>query len=1073
MKNFLSLASSAVFLLFLLMINKAAAQEEVDPKDLFIEAESYFLFEEYDDALPLYQRILRVEPDNYNVIYKIGICYLNSVYQKEKSIAYLEKAKDHINLRYRDDNFREKMAPLEAYYYLGRAYHVNNRLDDAINNYEYFKKQADPDEYDIQLVEDDLTACRLAKKLLAEPVYFRPSNLGPVINSRFEESNPVISGDGNTLIFNRKLQFYTAVFLSARNEDGTWSEPVNLTPAFGLDGDSYCTGISFFGDEIFVYRSDEYDGNIYFSKKQGDKWSPLVKLNDNINTKFWESHATPSPDGQYLYFTSNRDGGYGGLDIYRSKRGPNNAWGAAVNLGPVINSPGNEDTPFLGNEGYTLFFSSQGHRTMGDYDVFVSNLKSDGTWSKPVNMGVPVNTTGKDVFYNPMSVNSFGLYAFYDENTTEGLLDIYEVEVYNEMIPRIFTVSGKVSVAGAEEDAIKGLKVSVYDSRTNELVSSTQVNNSGEYSFEAPSGSYNMVVEGAGVTPYTQALILDVGGASAAMALPLIALSQASPGAAPVAVLPAESARQTIGVKNEFYAVSDSSPVPIELLLPKSAMLNVQVFLADTLYRSEEIQTERRRFTYFFRPKPGENTIYFTAVDSDGEEYETTVVVTYYPPVTGAELTAQEAPVPTPSMHGSYIGWVASLELLEYLDQIRLEEFEDYNTLYKHLTAHAPTEGFTVEDVNEMYAILFTQMDLDEFNRELTNVHTDTTGTWEGVKEESRIPIEFLQALHERELATESELQAILLSLVSVRTDSGQVLLNELRKYSSNDTLSVFSDSSLHSINGVWSAFNKAEPAEAGHILQLTATTTNLDFFFQNLMVSSEGALNEFLKTISFEDTGIETSIDLTKYLFSQEPFQEYTAQELIESLESASVNGKFYLSRFYQMLTENASGNLRSELAEIAVEEPDYNTYEGLISYLIDQSRFKDYSRENVYSLLLDLIDIKNTDEFAAKLRSYNNSTINKALADTSLQYFSNPYELIQYLLSVADQFNFSETDINNLLIRMILEQGLSDQISDQHDNLSFRIWKDNKFVATIVLVNLVLVVLLILFLYRRKSNR
>ncbi|MBA7702339.1 hypothetical protein ES703_111103 [subsurface metagenome] len=105
-----------------------------------------------------------------------------------------------------------------------------------------------------------------------------------------------------------------------------------------------------------MYRSDNYDGNIYSSKLVGDNWGRLIKLNFNINTKFWESHATPSPDGQYLYFTSNRTGGYGGLDIYKSKKGAKGEWGSAVNLGPVINSPYNEDTPFLSNEGYTIFF---------------------------------------------------------------------------------------------------------------------------------------------------------------------------------------------------------------------------------------------------------------------------------------------------------------------------------------------------------------------------------------------------------------------------------------------------------------------------------------------------------------------------------------------------------------------------------------------------------------------------------------------------------------------------------------------------------------------------------------------
>jgi Tol biopolymer transport system component len=1072
MKNIFSLAVFGILLNSYLCIS-VRAQSTPDPKDIFVEAESYFLFEEYEDALPLYQKLLRIEPENYNVIYKIGICYLNNPYQKEKSIGYLEQAVLHINPKYKHDNYKEKLAPLESHYYLGKAYHENNRFEEALESYDTFKSMADPRDYDIALVEQDIKSCEYAKELMANPVFFRPKPLGENINTRFEETRPVVSGDGNTLVFNRKLQFYTAVFIAAKNDDGDWGEPLNLTPEFGLDGNSYVTGISYFGDEIYVYRSDEYDGNIYFSKKTGNKWGALQKLNDHINTKYWESHASPSPDGKYLYFTSNREGGYGGLDIYRAKRSTNNQWGGVVNMGPVINSPGNEETPFVGNEGYTLFFSSQGHKTMGDYDIFITHLKSNGTWSRPRNMGSPINTTSEDIFYSPMNVNAFGFYAFYNESESQGLKDIYLVEVYNEAIPRTFTVNGTLQAAGLDEEQFKNIKVVLYDAKTGEVVSTSDVDENGNYSLQATQGEYVLVVEGENIEPYQQNLSLNVDNPNAMLTLPPIALTTAVGVVPPLVLAVDRPEKQKIIAKNDFYAVADSSPVAIELLLPKKAILNVQAFLADTLYLSETINTERKRFTYFYRPKPGENIIDFTATDENGDEYGTRVIVTYYPPVDASSIALEEETLPPPSLQGSYIGWVASDALLRYLEKLQLEDFENYYELYEHLLKNAAEEGYTKADVDEMYSILFTQKNLVSFDNELTDAGMDNSSARAELRDSVRLPIEYLQVLQVGAVVSQEELQNILLSLLHEDAADGDELLEHFLWYSDLDSIDVPTSAGELTYASAWDLFLKNNPEESGHELQIAATTSDLDFFYENLYLASEGALKDFLKDIKLDSLGMNTAINLTQYLFVQEPVEEYSIEDLIKALEKASANSSLYLSRFHEALTAQATGSLKSELMQMQSEEPDYNTYEGLINYLIDQSEFKDYTRENVYALLLDLIDIKDVNEFAEKLKSYQNENINKALADTSIQYFSNPFELIQYLLSVSDRFNYTESDINNLLIRMILEQGLSDSVSDARDKLSFKFWKDNKFVATVILVNLLIVILVVLFLYRRKSNR
>jgi tetratricopeptide (TPR) repeat protein len=296
--------------IFIFLSSIAFGQGEEKFKNVFIEAESYFLFEEYKDALPLYQKILQSDPDNYNLNYKVGICYLNDVYQVQKSLSYLEKAVTGIDANAKSNSFKEKKAPPEAFYYLGNAYRTNNKLKDAIEAYEQFKLVLDPLVYDVELVDAQIAACKVAALQESKPMYFISANLGEPINERFEESNPVVSGDESVIAFTRKLQFYDAVFCS-RKINGKWSEPENLTEAFGVDGNSYTTGLSYNGDELFVYRSDNFDGNLYVSKYKNNTWSKLQKLNSNINTKYWESHASISKDGKTLYFTSNRGLGPG------------------------------------------------------------------------------------------------------------------------------------------------------------------------------------------------------------------------------------------------------------------------------------------------------------------------------------------------------------------------------------------------------------------------------------------------------------------------------------------------------------------------------------------------------------------------------------------------------------------------------------------------------------------------------------------------------------------------------------------------------------------------------------------
>ena len=179
------------------------AQNKSELKDFFVQAESHFLYEEYELATPLYLILYESLPDNANIAYKIGVCYLNTPYEKDKAISYLEKAAQNASYDAQEDQFSETKAPLDVFFQLGNAYRINNQLDKAIEKYKYFKKQLSAKNKMINedFVDQQILACKNALKLMATPLKIKRTNLGDTVNISSINLNPVISGDGNTLAF--------------------------------------------------------------------------------------------------------------------------------------------------------------------------------------------------------------------------------------------------------------------------------------------------------------------------------------------------------------------------------------------------------------------------------------------------------------------------------------------------------------------------------------------------------------------------------------------------------------------------------------------------------------------------------------------------------------------------------------------------------------------------------------------------------------------------------------------------------------------------------------------------------
>jgi outer membrane protein OmpA-like peptidoglycan-associated protein len=340
--------------------------------------------------------------------------------------------------------------------------------------------------------------------------------MGNGINSIYADYAPRLTADQNTMVYTSRRpentggktydggQYFEDIYIATKR-NGEWQKGVNIGSPINTVGNEAAIAISADGQELLIYKDDMGDGNIYSSHLEGDKWTVPVKLNSNINSKFWEPCAFLSADGSTLYFVSDRPGGYGGTDIYRSKKTPSGDWGRAVNLGPTINTPYDEYTPFIHPDGVTLFFSSKGHKNMGGYDIFFSRtLPSDERiWLAPTNVGYPINTTGDDAFY---MVSPDKQRAYYSSNMDGGLgeKDNYMLTFADIKEPPLSLIKGVVSDTSAS--APKNMAITITDNASGQVVATYKPNSkTGQFSYIlTPGKSYNISYEADGTLFYSE-----------------------------------------------------------------------------------------------------------------------------------------------------------------------------------------------------------------------------------------------------------------------------------------------------------------------------------------------------------------------------------------------------------------------------------------------------------------------------------------------------------------------------------------------------------------------------------------
>lgn len=394
-------------------------------------ADEMFSFGDPAGALGLYLQAIEENPNNVRAQYMAGRSYLLSVDSKEEAVKYLKKATEL------DPEVSDKL-----YYYLGEAYRHAYQFEEAIESYEVYKADLakgirDPKtQLRIDRANVRIMHCRNALEITKTKVNVNITNLGKEINTLDNEYAPVLSANEKVLIFTSRRLGSTGklkdrdnlpfedVYISRRDGDH-WGEAQNIGETINTDKHDATIGLSADGNALYIYKGTG-NGDIYESKFKGGEWSKPVAIKEVNGKKTKETSINVTHPG-YRYFSSNKEGGEGKMDLYVIKQDEKGKWGKPENLGNVINTEFDEESPYYDPNNKILYFSSKGHKSMGGYDIFQSKFNEEtGEWGTPKNIGHPINSPDDDIYFTLSGDSKRGYYSSFKEGGFGGN-DIYVI----------------------------------------------------------------------------------------------------------------------------------------------------------------------------------------------------------------------------------------------------------------------------------------------------------------------------------------------------------------------------------------------------------------------------------------------------------------------------------------------------------------------------------------------------------------------------------------------------------------------------------------------------------------------
>jgi outer membrane protein OmpA-like peptidoglycan-associated protein/Tol biopolymer transport system component len=432
--------------------------------ELIIESSSLIIEKKLYQAQIIVDKLLELNPTSANYNYRKGFLLLNSNLDYKNAIIYFEKALPQADKDYDLFSITDTTCSNDIYYHLANCFHLDGQIKKAKEFYTIVSNFNDKNTDIVKKSLLNTKQCNIALKLLENPKKSTINNIGSSINTEFPEYSPVISLDGQALYFtsrrsweNRETEKYRDLLLHNYPEDiyvsykenskeTKWSSPTKL--AF-CEAERNEATIALSPDErrIFVYQDNVGKGDIFYSDLKSNSFDQVKQLETkDVNTKYWETHITATIDGLNMYFVSDRPGGFGGRDIYRITKLPNGAWSEPKNLGPNINSAYDEDSPFIGADNKTLYFSSNGEQSMGGFDIFLSVRDEDNNWSQAINLGYPINSFSDDIFYTTTIDGTRGYFSSYREDG-QGEKDIYEIKNDELGLKNIAALKGVIKSA--------------------------------------------------------------------------------------------------------------------------------------------------------------------------------------------------------------------------------------------------------------------------------------------------------------------------------------------------------------------------------------------------------------------------------------------------------------------------------------------------------------------------------------------------------------------------------------------------------------------------------------------------
>ncbi|HRE74376.1 MAG TPA: OmpA family protein [Flavobacteriales bacterium] len=477
------------------------SQSGGNSKKLLKKARKELSEENYPGAKTAYAELLKVDPNKSQHQFETGLAWFRSDVQKENALIYFERA---LQLSGQDT------IP-ELLLYLGKTYHYTHQFDKAIYYYNSFRRFVQNDE-EGRIVSKEISRfiemCNSGIDLQEKGgTKFDIRNIGDRVNSSYPDYAPVFKQDESLLIFTSRREGSTGgqLFYDSKYFEDIYASPKadSLQFAFPTKFDSagiyisskintktHDAAIGFNADEtkLFIYR----DNDIWQSEQINGVWTDPVRMNRNVNTKQHEPSIHITPNEKILFIVSTREGGFGGRDLYVSYQQEDGTWGPAINLGEDINTPEDEDAPFLSSDLQTFYFSSKGHNSIGGYDIFKCP-HSNGVFGDPINMGIPINSAGDDIYFHVDINNTFGYFAS-SRVGGYGDMDIYRIQLGCKDIPNT-ELRGTI-LAGERQLPAFG-RITIKEKSSGKIVGNYTSNPySGRYVIVLPpNNTYDMEVE--------------------------------------------------------------------------------------------------------------------------------------------------------------------------------------------------------------------------------------------------------------------------------------------------------------------------------------------------------------------------------------------------------------------------------------------------------------------------------------------------------------------------------------------------------------------------------------------------